>query len=136
MDLPFRRLIRYDLLHLMIGKEVYVGTYDIDRKMFIRCKKTIINDITTCMVSQGSNGFGCIISWQSTGAIRDRNTFWDTKFNPGKGHGLTGILYADDVEEITSNKGQKNCFKCRCKTVMRRDFSNMSVREFCPRCKV
>ena len=39
-------------------------------------------------------------------------------------------------ENIFDNKNRKTCFKCRCKTLLRRDFSDMSIREFCPRCKV
>lgn len=34
-----------------------------------------------------------------------------------------------------TNKGQKNCLSCQCKTEMKRDFSTMEVREFCPRCR-
>jgi len=34
-----------------------------------------------------------------------------------------------------SNKGRKKCVSCNCKTEMRRDFSDMTVREFCPRCR-
>lgn len=38
-------------------------------------------------------------------------------------------------EEVVSNKGQKKCLSCNCPTEMKRDFSNMEVREFCPRCR-
>jgi len=35
-----------------------------------------------------------------------------------------------------SNKGAIKCWKCSCPTEMRRDFADMTVREFCPRCKI
>lgn len=41
-----------------------------------------------------------------------------------------------DATEILNNKGRAKCFICRCPTEQRRDFSDMSVREMCPRCKV
>jgi len=45
-------------------------------------------------------------------------------------------IIAKDYVPTTSNKGLKNCFNCGCKTTQRRDFSDMSIREFCPRCKI
>lgn len=41
----------------------------------------------------------------------------------------------DSTIQLT-NVGRKNCFKCRCLTELKRDFSTFSVREMCPRCKV
>jgi hypothetical protein len=38
--------------------------------------------------------------------------------------------------ERTSNKGRAKCWKCNCPTEKKRDFGDMSIREFCPRCKV
>ena len=35
-----------------------------------------------------------------------------------------------------TNKGSIKCWKCKCPTELRRDFADMTVREFCPRCKV
>lgn len=35
-----------------------------------------------------------------------------------------------------SNKGKDICLRCSCRTEKRRDFSDMSIREFCPRCKI
>ena len=40
----------------------------------------------------------------------------------------------DDV--LLTNKGQSKCVMCCCKTERKRDFSDMSIREFCPRCKI
>lgn len=37
--------------------------------------------------------------------------------------------------EMKSNKGNKKCSYCNIPTELKRDFSNMEVREFCPRCK-
>jgi hypothetical protein len=39
-------------------------------------------------------------------------------------------------EKPINNKGRKTCFSCNCKTEQRRDFSDMSIREMCPRCKI
>lgn len=39
-------------------------------------------------------------------------------------------------ETILSNKGQDKCIKCQCPTEMRRDFSDFSIREMCPRCRI
>jgi hypothetical protein len=42
----------------------------------------------------------------------------------------------EDTPIYTSNKGLSKCFKCSCRTEMRRDFSDFSIREMCPRCKI
>lgn len=41
-----------------------------------------------------------------------------------------------DVIVLENNKGRKECWKCSCKTELRRDFKDFSIREFCPRCKI
>lgn len=41
-----------------------------------------------------------------------------------------------DHDLVLSNKGRKECWQCGCNTEQRRDFSDMSIREFCPRCKI
>lgn len=43
--------------------------------------------------------------------------------------------YCDSIVNM-DNKGRTECFKCGCHTEQRRDFSNMAIREFCPRCKI
>ena len=40
------------------------------------------------------------------------------------------------IDSILSNKDRKNCFKCGCNTQMKIDFSDMTIREMCPRCKI
>lgn len=45
------------------------------------------------------------------------------------------VLIYEVESGITSNKGRKECFFCQCPTEMKRDFKDMSIREFCPRCK-
>lgn len=40
------------------------------------------------------------------------------------------------VVRLTNNKNRATCFHCQCPTEDRRDFADMSVRAFCPRCKV
>lgn len=37
---------------------------------------------------------------------------------------------------LQTNKGALTCWKCGCCTENRRDFSDMTIREFCPRCKI
>jgi hypothetical protein len=34
-----------------------------------------------------------------------------------------------------SNKGKKRCEYCNVPTLLKRDFNDFSIREFCPRCK-
>jgi hypothetical protein len=52
-----------------------------------------------------------------------------------KDYVTSGIVTVFSSEHILSNKGLDKCIKCRCATENRRDFSDMTVREFCPRCK-
>lgn len=42
----------------------------------------------------------------------------------------------EDFEIDMSNRGRTTCVECACPTEKRRDFSDMSIREFCPRCKI
>jgi len=46
------------------------------------------------------------------------------------------LIIQCDSDPIVSNKGKTNCLCCGCKTNMRRDFNDFSIREFCPRCKI
>jgi len=46
------------------------------------------------------------------------------------------IAPEDLVALDISNKSLLKCWKCSCPTEMRRDFADMTVREFCPRCKI
>ena len=48
---------------------------------------------------------------------------------------LEGLVTVLSSDHILSNKGLDSCIKCRCATEMKRDFADMTVREFCPRCK-
>lgn len=42
-----------------------------------------------------------------------------------------------DMHSVTwTNRGKEHCIICKCRTEMKRDFSDMSVREMCPRCKL
>ena len=59
--------------------------------------------------------------------------YWNVNLSCFEHGGLTIVT---DMELLTSNRGQKKCFNCGCKTQMKRDFSDMSIREMCPRCKV
>ena len=49
----------------------------------------------------------------------------------------TGFLFKKyiPISDLT-NKGRKICWKCSCKTEIRRDFNSFKLREFCPRCKI
>lgn len=49
--------------------------------------------------------------------------------------GFIMFVKETDLIPFTDNKGKAKCGQCGCKTEMRRDFSDMSIREFCPRCK-
>lgn len=48
-------------------------------------------------------------------------------------------VYLVELEEVsidTPNTGRTTCWNCGCATEKRRDFSDMSIREFCPRCRI
>jgi len=49
---------------------------------------------------------------------------------------LGSCYYFIPREKIIANTGRVQCFSCDCPTEMRRDFNDMTVREFCPRCKI
>lgn len=65
---------------------------------------------------------------------RNNSTWWSS--------GLDCYTNGDFIIELNyplkdlSNKGRPNCWKCQCKTEMKRDFNDMSIHEFCPRCKI
>lgn len=46
------------------------------------------------------------------------------------------LIDLEEISEDTPNTGRKTCWICNCETELRRDFKDMSVREFCPRCKI
>jgi hypothetical protein len=74
------------------------------------------------------------------------NEFPDVSFRTNLGHnwwvsqtaihGYVVFFPADSLIPFTSNRGRKECGLCGCPTAQRRDFSDMSVHEMCPRCKV
>jgi len=59
-------------------------------------------------------------------------TFSDGNSYIGKSYKIMIIEEAEDL----CNKGQTKCLRCGCKTSMRRDFKDFTIREFCPRCKI
>jgi hypothetical protein len=104
-------------------------------------------------VKNGHNTFGVHLterletsSWRITAITSERfgeyfgfenctypnESFRDPASNIGS---FYDVIIEGQVESFT-NKGRKTCAGCGCKTEMKRDFGDMSIREFCPRCKV
>lgn len=69
------------------------------------------------------------------------NCFWPTMYentSPDSYRNLyfiPGKTILKDNNIVFSNKGRETCMVCACRTEKRRDFSDMSIREMCPRCK-
>lgn len=75
---------------------------------------------------------------------------WEKYLDNGNVSGTAALTYENffkygwkfDFEKrlpavvLTNNKNRATCFNCKCHTELRRDFTDMSVREFCPRCKI
>ena len=72
--------------------------------------------------------------------IADR--FWPDMYKEATPKSYTNIIIIPetilkaDYKELSSNEKRAKCFKCGCKTQMKRDFTTFNVREFCPRCKI
>ena len=144
MECPFDKLIPFELLESMVDKEVIVGQYHIYSKTFIQCYRVIITKVERYARPNVPDrpdpvGYGLNVTWEVGGRNTNYNSFWATKWSPEESYpGNTGILWCGDPIDIKTltNKDRAKCYKCGCKTLKRRDFSDMSIREFCPRCKV
>lgn len=72
----------------------------------------------------------------SPGHDSEQFTREDYSTRPEGDYWAVYLVEYEEIPEGTSNIGRTTCWYCGCSTEMRRDFSDMSIREFCPRCKV
>lgn len=93
---------------------------------------------------------GMRVEWGGYKAIIRRLTPSDVSFTHFCSGGCAGHSRVEDRhvvkfiatdetifrDSLGSNKGLTECVNCGCATEKRRDFSDMSIREFCPRCKI
>lgn len=128
MNLPFEDLIPFEKFHELIGKDVMLGSYNSEKKLFENCVPAVILKIEDNYCDMKGR---LLITFLVEGR-QNKNDYWKEKWEGTRIGGNGGILW---YPGSYSNKGLKNCFNCNCPTEMKRDFSTMEVREFCPRCK-
>jgi len=95
--------------------------------------KRVAKNNVICIVDRFGTEFGAEASHVHYVGV-DRTQFGGTLSNVDR-FSRDGMKWIT-VEDCTDNKNRKECFNCGCKTIMRRDFKDFTIREFCPRCKI
>ena len=117
--------IPFDELHKYVGQVVFIELGDTD--WVTRLRDDAANPVGFILETVTQYG---AFEIQLVGATNRHHWSFSKEYTLG---GLITVLSSD---HILSNKGLDKCVRCKCPTEMRRDFNDMTVREFCPRCKI